>query len=216
MFIRKTITLSIIFLLLSASYAMAWHHRTEEDLPDVFLDFYPPIVNFYIVDFKQQYLGGVTPIGGTLGLNFKFSSRNFLNVELMAVDAFPLNILDEESTQPTFTKTVQQINFCEHTMFRKFDVGYGVYLGRHSADGYTYDVNNGTPYQNFHEHISYASFGGAFSLSLHLARRLCLGITYYPQLISYEPKNIKAKYAQLISFGLFFRGYQGHSHRYHR
>ena len=204
----------ILFTLLTFCYitsnALTPYGNTTQDidgneLPIFFVNINPP-GDLYFINLGVKHLQGVTPVGLTFGFNFRYDPHFFISLEGTGKEASPIFA---DNDPAIYEKDCLQVSIREHYILGRFDFGVGAYAGRyHGYSDIETNISNNT-YVN--TEYNNESFGGSFSICAHMARSLCLGITYNPQILSLQNGSTQTNYAHAICFGIVYRSYPRHN-----
>ena len=167
----------------------------------------PPVANISIMRYNYVLPSG-TPLALVAAFNYHYNNSNFFSIEAGAAVASrkhniytPDNISSYYFAYPSEHKTAQYFNLTHNHVFHRFNIGYGISAGRHTATRYfaRYRMADTAIYS-----ADYLSLGAVASAHYRLSNRIYFGISYQPQIIAKE-QTTKILYEHILNFGFSWR-----------
>ncbi len=170
--------------------------------------FTPPLTNIFITKFNYVE-ASVNPFGLAVGFNYHYSPRGFVSVEAGGCFGkyLPRQIKRKDSLRdfkynyPLEKKSDLYINLTNNYVFSRFDVGYGINIGVHSAYRF---------YQRYKiadtvlVDARYLSLGAAISGHYRVNSNIYLGMSYMPQFVAID-KTGSFSYEHAFNLGFSVR-----------
>ncbi len=168
----------------------------------------PPLTNIFITKFN--YVDpSANPFGLAVGFNYHYSENSYVAAEFGCCFGrfLPRNIKRKDSIRDfkynylLEKKTDVFVNVTNNHVLGRFDVGYGINVGTHSAYRFyqRYKMAD-TVMVDAH----YISVGAAFSGHYRLNSNIYCGISYMPQFVAID-KTASFSYEHAFNFGVSFR-----------